>query len=478
MDLGAVMLRAWWRRVWPVWFAIYGGAALALALMMPDRAGLALLVMWWLKPVFDRAVLHVLGGAVFGAAPGLGAALRALPAALFPGGLASLTLYRFDLARSFNLPIWHLERLTGRAARTRARALHRKARSHAVWLTVACIQFEAVVALSLYGLFDLLTPGSYEFDFGLGALFAGGGEAAAWRQWVSVAFYATAVSVIEPFYVAAGFALYLNRRTQLEAWDIELDLRRLAARVAATGPRIAAMAPALVLGCALLLPAPAAEPAERGMRSPKEVIQEVLKEPAFNEYRDVRRLHYTGRGLGLDPDHKDKPRNQSGWESLGELVAEVLRALLWIAVGVALTAGLYYAARYFRGWDRSASGRAPVPEALFGFDIRPRSLPADVPAAALALVQAGRAREALSLLYRGALSALVHRGGVVLAPGDTEGDCMRMVSAHCAVDTARYFARLVRYWQRTAYGGEPPDDATASALCRDWAVCFGAGERA
>jgi hypothetical protein len=38
--------------------------------------------------------------------------------------------------------------------------------------------------------------------------------------------YALVVLLLEPFYVAAGFAMYLNRRAQLEAWDIEQELRR------------------------------------------------------------------------------------------------------------------------------------------------------------------------------------------------------------------------------------------------------------
>jgi len=38
--------------------------------------------------------------------------------------------------------------------------------------------------------------------------------------------YALVVGVLEPFYVAAGFAMYLNRRVELEAWDIEQEFRR------------------------------------------------------------------------------------------------------------------------------------------------------------------------------------------------------------------------------------------------------------
>jgi hypothetical protein len=38
--------------------------------------------------------------------------------------------------------------------------------------------------------------------------------------------YASAVMFLEPFYVGAGFAMYLNRRAELEAWDIEQEFRR------------------------------------------------------------------------------------------------------------------------------------------------------------------------------------------------------------------------------------------------------------
>ena len=45
-------------------------------------------------------------------------------------------------------------------------------------------------------------------------------------------FYIVVTLIIEPFYIAANFALYINRRTQLEAWDIELSFRKMAIRLA------------------------------------------------------------------------------------------------------------------------------------------------------------------------------------------------------------------------------------------------------
>jgi hypothetical protein len=56
------------------------------------------------------------------------------------------------------------------------------------------------------------------------------GLAAAQAGLVSSIAYVLAVAFLEPFYVAAGFGLYLNRRVELEAWDIEQEFRRAFAR--------------------------------------------------------------------------------------------------------------------------------------------------------------------------------------------------------------------------------------------------------
>jgi hypothetical protein len=49
-----------------------------------------------------------------------------------------------------------------------------------------------------------------------------------WRsemQFLIAATYAAAVAFLEPYFVAAGFGLYLNRRVELEAWDLEQEFR-------------------------------------------------------------------------------------------------------------------------------------------------------------------------------------------------------------------------------------------------------------
>jgi hypothetical protein len=52
------------------------------------------------------------------------------------------------------------------------------------------------------------------------------GESAA-AEGVLALLYAAVVLALEPFYVASGFAMYLNRRVELEAWDIEQEFRHV-----------------------------------------------------------------------------------------------------------------------------------------------------------------------------------------------------------------------------------------------------------
>ncbi len=469
MDLGVAMARAWWRQVWGAWFAVYVPVAVVVHLVLLDHLIIASITLWWLKPAFDRVVLHVLGTAVFDAPPRVRDTLRALRQALTPGLLANLTFYRFDLARSFNLPIWQLERARGLAGWQRARILHRKARGHAVWLTIIFIHFEMVMALSLMMLVSMLTPAPYDSSVGFSALFAGSRELPLWQALFNNLLYMTAMSLIEPIYVAGGFALYMNRRTQLEAWDLELALRRLNERA----PRSLAHAAACcVLALAAVLCAnPPLNAADAPAKSARAEIVQVFKEPEFDRYREAKTWRYTGRGLEFGEQQKKDDRKGFDWENLGIFLATLVRALMWI--GAALLVGwlLWLAARYARLWGGPRAAEYRPPDALFGLDVRPASLPADVAAVALALCAEQRVREALSLLYRGALSWLLHERQLEVRAGDTEQDCLQSVAGR-GEPSAAYFGELVAAWQLAAYGGRLLPPTAAEQLCVSWRQHF------
>jgi hypothetical protein len=101
-------------------------------------------------------------------------------------------------------------------------------------------------------------------------------------------------------------------------------------------------------------------------------------------------------------------------------------------------------------------------------DIRPQSLPDDVPAAVRALWQRGESRAALSLLYRGALSRLVHDHGVPVRAASTEGECATLASRHLDAERGAFVARLIGLWQVAVYGARLPEGAAVLAVCDEF----------
>jgi hypothetical protein len=101
IDLGARMLQAWWRPIYAAWFAVYLPFALAVHGALWEYPFAAFAVLFWLKPLFDRFVLHVVSRAVFGDVPTLAATLSAWREILgpawsraSPGGAGSTTRAR------------------------------------------------------------------------------------------------------------------------------------------------------------------------------------------------------------------------------------------------------------------------------------------------------------------------------------------------------------------------------------------------
>ena len=469
LDLGFQMAREWWRPIWAVWFSVYLPVAVLCLLVFSNKLH-AVIVLWWLKPVFDRAVLHTASRAVFGEPQGALTTVRAIREWLPPGIVTALTLSRFDLARSFVLPVAQLERQRGRAARSRQAALGNRMRNIGVWLTVVCANLELVVILGVAYLADMLRPST-----GIPGLEDEASRGSFWAPlanlgWQDTFYYMTAVSLIEPFYVTAGFALYLNRRAILEGWDIELALRRLEERMraSATATTVAMLAIA-VLGCMLILPR-AAHATDATEKSAREEIQAVLKSPEFSQHKDETRWHY----IGANKPEKGKDTGIAPiWFYLSALFGKVAEFGLWIAAVALLLAALFALRRFVPEPRLRDVTRYRPPDALFGFDLAPELLPDDIAGAAAEMARNGQLREALSLLYRGALSALVHRHQLQLASGDTEEDCSRAVSRALPA-SAIYFTRLVGAWQSIAYAARTLDAPGVQQLCEEWRSHFSA----
>ncbi|MED5619721.1 DUF4129 domain-containing protein [Ideonella sp. BN130291] len=199
-------------------------------------------------------------------------------------------------------------------------------------------------------------------------------------------------------------------------------------------------------------------------------VEAVRRDPLLSGKDKVHELRLKRREQA---QAKDKP--PSWLKGLSRWLSESGRLLVWAlgAIAVALT---LVSLRHWWRWraDTIEGCSLHLPTHVHDLDIRPDSLPADVGAAAAALWQAGRHRDALSLLYRGALSRLVHLHAVPIRSASTEGDCLRLASAALPAEGKRFFERLVQAWQLHVYAARQPEDAAVAALCADFDACLGA----
>lgn len=231
LDLGILLAHRHARLLMGSWALLTLPLFAVLSLLLWQHPTLAILIFWWLKPAFERLPLYILSHALFGDTPTLKQALRAYPTLLRKQLPASLLWRRFSPTRSFDLPVLQLEGLAGEARSQRLIVLSQRNAGGATWLTVVGVHLEMALWAGFAMLLYLLIPAQNEIDWNWQSLLDPEAGEWLWLEHLSNLLYVLVLVVWEPIYVACGFTLYLNRRTELEAWDIELVFRRLRQRL-------------------------------------------------------------------------------------------------------------------------------------------------------------------------------------------------------------------------------------------------------
>lgn len=220
-DLGIRMVQASARSTWRCFAPVYA-VVVALAFATMDIAQwLPGLLIFWLKPWLDRTLLFVMSRAVFGQPTRFSDVWRAQRQVWWQRLLVTLTLRRISPWRSYTQPVQQLEGQRGSALHKRCKTLLNDQRTRAGAMQWAFANIELALVSGLLALSAWFSLPGHD-AIGMQWLF-GGSHAA---QWLLTLAYAAVVLFLEPYYVAAGFAMYLNRRVQLEAWDVEQEFRR------------------------------------------------------------------------------------------------------------------------------------------------------------------------------------------------------------------------------------------------------------
>jgi hypothetical protein len=219
-DLGVRLCQSAARPVYMCYWTV-GLPVVALSLATLEIADwLPALLIWWAKPWLDRTILFVLSRAAFSQPTALGDVWNSQRRVWWSQLPITVTMRRLSPWRSFTQPVYQLEGLPFLKARRRVLQIRRGKTSPAVLMTSAFATAETVLTVAAASLIFWFMPG----ELNPATVFSEYSSASIALLMTIV--YALVVLFLEPFYVAAGFAMYLNRRAQLEAWDIEQELRR------------------------------------------------------------------------------------------------------------------------------------------------------------------------------------------------------------------------------------------------------------
>ncbi len=456
VDLGFAMVRRdFWRCFTMWWLAMGIPTAIATVLLWQHPVWL-LIVFWWVKPAGSRMVLFEISRRLFGEEPSWRAVWKEIPKAW-----VRRFFYRFIWARlspwlPVTLAVEDLEGLRGKNYRMRCGQVVRRGEGAVMWIYLVSHMAVVWFGLAILGVLLMLIPE---------------GQDGAWQQalesWdienvgeapllvarVAVGCMMLAMSLIDLFTTGAGFGLYINNRTWIEGWDVELAFRRL-------GQRLGKVAVVMVSFFILGISARGQE-----VETPADRMQQVKAHKDFIVHTVTDKI----------------PNTKSSFSGFS-FPTELMEILLYV-FGISAVALLLA----FIGWaiwkNRHAFGMrmrgeklvkaAPSARVVMGMDVSPDTLPGDIPTAAWALWQQGRHQEALGLLYRGSISRVMEIGRVEIQESDTEGDCMRRVDSAGHPAHPDYFRGITGAWIRLAYAGISPAEADVQALCQQWP--FGEG---
>lgn len=500
LDLGFELLRAHAGASYGVWLALWLPLVLLcslVALLSPLASMWLMLALWWVRPLLERAPLYVLSRGVFGEQVSWSQALRAWPRQLGGGWFLLLTWWRpLMVQRGLYQAVWQLEGARGAVAAQRRRVLAQDGTARAAyWFGFSSFHFELIVQLGLLafiGVFVNAESNGNPFAF----LYQLRGEQglSSLQMLLSVLAFGAGGAIVGPIYTACCFTLYLNRRAQLEAWDIEIMLRQikpppsagagvarsvsllllpmlLAALLAQPVTSLAA-AKTLPPGCEL--PAGDAAPLTHGSSHTPQQARLRARLQQLYESDELRRYDCIKVWV-LKQQTPSAPLKVAPRASLLDpaLLGLILK-IVTIGAGLALVAWLLY-----RFADQIPALRRLRPPAaaveVGGLDIRPGSLPDDVAASVLAQWDAGQRRAALALLYRATLSRLVQQHGLQLAHGATEGDCLRAAQARLDGSVLELVAQITQLWLNAAWGRRWPQTEVVHACAAQWRSCFEPG---
>jgi hypothetical protein len=482
------------------------------------------IILWFLKPLFDRPALHIIGVRFFEPLSGPGRLFRGLGKAVLRGLPGDLLWRRFSPWRAVMMPVRVLEGLKPARVRQRKQSLSGGGIDFCVLLTIWGLILEGILlAGEIFFLFAVIELMQENYITSVSEFFSE-------KSLFFFTAYCINYMLIESLYVCMGFGLYINSRVEVEGWDLEVLFRSFlknSPRPARSGSgKNISTAGITVLCLFLFLLVPVHSDAETTAVEPsavKNYAETVSAEPstgfpadnaahpddpAFEALKDIFASkdfggEKDGWGIRFRHQKERKPMpsfNAAPWVDLIKRIFAVsLRAFLALAILAVLVFSAIHVSRL------KTQARNPFKKSANGKALPPHSLersPEQLLEQARSLYTQGRMREAWAACFAAALSAWSSYRSLFFPPDATEYGCLVLVRAAAApaasgsapeaqaasgetlavnaVETtaaeAAAFGDIVFNWVAFAYGGTIPPDAAfdrALAFCESLGVRHG-----
>lgn len=530
LDLGIVFARKGYRSLLAVWLIASLFPSLFIIVLLRDRTlpfllgdriiqlPISFFVIWWIKPLFKRALLGSLKRQLFSEPPITLELWKEWLLGLMKWGVGDLLWRRLNPSRSFLQPIVQFEQNSQSKNRLRERLLRRRYARLSDWNSIAFSLFEGVafgsVVLGVMMLLSFFGERAVDTVWSHPALIS----------WGVVLLYYLVITLLTPFYVSCGLTLYLHARIEIEAWDIQLRLMKLVRRVRSVS-QLALLLFLFTSAALCWMP----EAAFAQVRAEESELQEESREREKDDLRctrfaqrialpaeteEKRKLQEILKNDQFDPCHAERRwvrranRSDARWprwllrwfDSIAEGMSQMesphveapiktSRLTNWLRDGVILTfLGvtllstlylLYFLSKkvkpYRAEWKRirglkrlrKKEKKSASRERVIGNERGEIEQ----------LARAGEIRAALALLYQSLLSDLNQRFELEIPNSATESELLRLIEPRLASEWALFSSTLMAQWQVVAYGGASMEISEVIAMNREWSALHNSEKR-
>jgi hypothetical protein len=440
----------------PVWICAF------CLLLIPEEARyLSWILLWWLKPFFDRLALQAVASRFFKQPEQAGwrTVLKGLGSNITRGLPGDLLWRRFGPLRGAVMPLRILERLKRGQLSARKKTLETGGLKFCAVLSALGLFIEAGL-LAGEAIFCFNMAGFFLPDFSIDSINTG---------LFFYCAYCFNYMLVESLYVSMGFALYINCRVEMEGWDLELLFRKFAGRISAALKLLV-----LVSGLFLFV-FPAHTRDEETDKAPKiylpedampagkvpvEKLNEILQSKEFGGMKDG----WTIAGKNKNEEEIVPELDLDPWvKQIKEAFGAALRAIVIILIAACAVFILLWLWKHRN--DNRTGGKKRDGE-FYANPLVTGESPESLFSKAETLFARRLIREAWAACISGVIASYTKYFGIVFPRDATEYDCLELTRSHLGGREAENsFGELVRHWVFLAYGGKsPPEGSFEKAL--------------